>query len=59
MMKTSQNGTNNASSGSCRPAIWPIRNGSVSVTLPATVIGMPSAPNATGAVLAIRQRPAA
>ena len=34
MMNTSQNGTNSDSSGSCRPVIWPIRNGSMPVTLP-------------------------
>ena len=58
-MNTSQNGTASDSSGSWRPAIAPIWNGSMPVTCPATMIGMPIAPNATGAVFAIRHSPAA
>ena len=57
-MNTSQNGTASDSSGNWRPAIAPIWNGSMPVTCPATMIGMPIAPNATGAVFAIRHSPA-
>ena len=59
IMNTSQNGTSSDSSGNWRPAMAPIRNGSMPVTWPATMMGMPMAPKATGAVLAIRHRPAA
>ena len=59
IMATSQKGTITDSSGSWRPAIWPILKGSMPVTWPPTMMGMPIAPKATGAVLAIRHRPAA
>ncbi|MNE46699.1 hypothetical protein D3C80_1410530 [compost metagenome] len=59
IMNTSQNGTNSDSSGSWRPVMAPILNASIPVTCPATMIGMPKAPKATGAVLAIRHKPAA
>ena len=47
------------SKGSWRPAIAPILKASMPVTCPATRMGMPIAPKATGAVLVIRHRPAA
>ena len=59
MMKTIQNGTSIARQGSWRPTMLPILKGSRPDTWPATMIGMPMAPKATGAVLAIRHRPAA
>jgi len=59
MMNTSQNGTNRDNSGSWRPTIWPMANASSPVTAPAVTMGIPIAPKATGAVLAIRQMPAA
>ncbi|MDT4839406.1 hypothetical protein FQZ97_731960 [compost metagenome] len=59
IIATSQNGTMTDSSGSWRPAMAPILKASTPDTWPATMIGMPSAPKATGAVLAIRHRPAA
>ena len=54
-----QNSTIMVINGSCRPTIWPISKLSIPVTCPATRIGMPIAPNATGAVLTIRHSPAA
>src|SRR3982751_1420652 len=45
--------------GSVLPTIWEIAISGMEVTCDATVIGMPMAPNATGAVFAIRQMPAA
>lgn len=59
IMNTSQNGTRIDRNGSWRPVMAPILKASMPVTWPATMIGMPSAPKATGAVLAIRHRPAA
>ncbi|MNF77584.1 hypothetical protein D3C84_597340 [compost metagenome] len=59
IMATSQKGTMIDSSGSWRPVMAPILKASIPVTWPATMIGMPRAPKATGAVLAIRHRPAA
>ena len=59
MIAMIQNSTMTVRNGSWRPAIWPISNASRPVTCPATMIGMPIAPNATGAVLTIRHRPAA
>src|ERR1044072_2986219 len=55
----SQNGTISEKNGSCRPTIAPSRNGSMPVTLDNPAIGVPSAPYATGAVLAISERPEA
>ncbi|MNZ48820.1 hypothetical protein D3C78_665730 [compost metagenome] len=54
-----QNSTIMVRNGNWRPTIWPISKLSRPVTCPATRIGMPIAPNATGAVLTIRHRPAA
>ncbi|MNN38065.1 hypothetical protein D3C81_1520420 [compost metagenome] len=59
MMAMIQNSTMIVRNGNWRPAICPISNASSPVTCPATMIGMPIAPNATGAVLTIRHRPAA
>ena len=42
-----------------RPTIWEIAISGISDTLEAIMIGVPTDPNATGAVFAIRQRPAA
>src|SRR5947209_7279660 len=55
----SQNGTINEKKGSCRPTIAPSRNGSMPVTLERPAMGVPRAPYATGAVLAINDRPEA
>ena len=59
MIAMIQNSTRMVMKGSWRPAIWPMRKGSMPDTCPATMTGMPMAPKATGAVLAIRHRPAA
>ncbi len=59
IMNISHSGTSSDSSGSWRPVMAPILKASMPVTWPATMVGMPRAPKATGAVLAIRQRPAA
>src|SRR5665213_760077 len=53
----SQNGTISEKNGNCRPTMAPSRNGSMPVTLERPAIGVPSAPKATGAVLAISERP--
>ena len=55
----SQNGTMTEKNGSCRPTIAESWRRSRPVTAARTMIGVPSAPNATGAVLAMRERPAA
>src|SRR5256885_1338571 len=55
MMAISQNSTSTVMKGSWRPAIWPMANASTPETCPATMMGMPMAPKATGAVLAIRR----
>src|SRR3984893_11141211 len=55
----SQNGTISEKIGNCRPTIAPSRNGSMPVTEARPWIGVPSAPYATGAVLAISDRPEA
>src|SRR6476620_11239707 len=52
-----QNGTISEKNGNCRPTIAPKRKGSRPVTLARPAIGVPSAPYATGAVLAISERP--
>src|SRR5258707_13511932 len=54
---TTQNGTISEKIGNCRPTIAPSRNGSMPVTEARPWIGVPSAPYATGAVLAARHRP--
>ena len=43
--------------GSCRPIIAPSVTGLSPVVAPSTTIGVPSAPKATGAVLAMSDRP--
>jgi len=53
----SQNGTMSEKNGNCRPTIAPRRKGSIPVTLDNPAIGVPSAPKATGAVLAMSERP--
>ena len=55
----SQNGTMTEKNGNCRPTMAPSRYGSSPVTLASPAIGVPSAPNATGAVLAISESPEA
>src|SRR4051794_23217303 len=55
----SQNGTISEKNGNCRPTIAPSKNGSKPVTLARPAMGVPSAPKATGAVLAISDRPEA
>ena len=59
IIATIHKGMINDSNGNCLPAIAPIVNASIPDTFPATMIGIPKAPNATGAVLAIRHNPAA
>ena len=56
---TTQNGTISEKNGSCRPTMAESFSASRSVTLAQREMGMPSAPNATGAVLAMRDRPEA
>ena len=59
-MTTSHTGTINENNGNCRPAIWLIAVSGIPVTTVASVrMGVPSDPNATGAVLAINASPAA
>ena len=53
----SQNGTISEKNGSWRPTIAPSSIRSKPVTLASVMIGVPSAPKATGAVLAISDRP--
>ncbi len=55
--QTSQNGTMTENSGSCRPTIPLNCNRSSPVTLCSAITGVPSAPNATGAVLAMSDSP--
>ena len=57
--QTSQKGTTSEKTGSCRPTIALRRSRSSPVTLWRATIGVPSAPKATGAVLAISDRPEA
>src|SRR6266404_1038518 len=57
--QTTQNGTINEKNGSWRPTIWDKMTSLMPVTLLRAMIGVPSAPKATGAVLAIRDRPEA
>src|SRR5258708_32408971 len=56
---TTQNGTISENTGNCRPTIAPRIYGSRPVTEARPWIGVPSAPYATGAVLAISDRPEA
>ncbi len=56
---TSQKGTITENTGSWRPTIALSFSRSMSVTLCSAMIGVPSAPNATGAVLAISDSPEA
>src|SRR6516225_9147312 len=55
----SQNGTINEKNGSWRPTMAPRIYGSYPVTAASPAMGVPSAPYATGAVLAIKERPEA
>src|SRR5262245_989395 len=55
----SQNGTITEKNGSCRPTMAPSLITSRPVAAASPTIGVPSAPKATGAVLAISDRPAA
>src|SRR5512139_2281363 len=55
----SQNGTSTEKNGSCLPTMADSAISSRPVTLASVMIGVPSAPYATGAVLAIRDRPEA
>src|ERR1017187_7718978 len=56
---TTQNGTRTEKKGSWRPTIAEIFSASRPVTCSSVVIGIPSDPNATGAVLAMSARPEA
>ena len=55
--QTSQNGTISENNGSWRPTIALSSNRSSPVTPCSAMIGVPSAPNATGAVLAMSDSP--
>src|SRR4051812_5626774 len=57
--QTIQNGTINEKIGSCRPTIALSVFSGIPVTLANPIIGVPSAPNATGAVFPINDNPAA
>ena len=59
IVTTSHAGTISETNGSCRPAITPIVCAGMPVTAASVRIGVPIAPNATGAVLAMSDRPAA
>ena len=59
IVNTSQKGTSTDRNGSCRPTTCEIRWSSMPLTWPATTMGVPMAPKATGAVLAMRHSPAA
>jgi hypothetical protein len=59
IVATSQAGTMIETMGSCRPAIALSVIGEMPVTAPNVRIGVPMAPNATGAVLAMSASPAA
>src|SRR6266850_7546442 len=59
MAQTTQNGTISEKNGSCRPTIWESAISLMPVTLLSAIIGVPSAPKATGAVFAIKESPAA
>ena len=57
--QTSQNGTMTEKNGSCRPIMALSSSRSRPVTPASAMTGVPSAPKATGAVLAISDRPEA
>src|SRR6185295_585819 len=59
IVTTSQAGTTSDTNGSWRPAIMPSVEAGMSVTAASVRIGVPIAPKATGAVLAISERAAA
>ena len=59
IVATSHAGTSSDTNGSWRPAIMPSVMAGMSVTAASVRIGVPIAPKATGAVLAISERPAA
>lgn len=59
IVATSQAGTISEKKGNCRPAIWLSSISSMPEILASVVIGVPSAPNATGEVLAMSASPAA
>src|SRR5688572_13655061 len=59
IVATSQAGTSSETNGSCRPAIAPSVSAGNSVTAASVRIGVPMAPNATGAVFAMSDSPAA
>ena len=57
IVATSHAGTSSETNGSCRPAMTPSVNAGMSVTADSVKIGVPIAPNATGAVFAISESP--
>ena len=59
IVTTSHAGTISETKGSWRPANMPIVDAGMPVTAANVRIGVPIAPNATGAVLAMSDRPAA
>ena len=59
IVATSHAGTSSDTNGSCRPAMAPSVNAGMSVTAPSVRMGVPMAPKATGAVLAMSDRAAA
>ena len=57
MAQITQNGTMSEKNGNWRPTIPDNVSSSIPVTLLNAMIGVPSAPNATGAVLAMSDSP--
>ena len=57
--QTTQNGTSSEKNGSCRPTMAESLSLSIPVTPSSAMMGVPRAPNATGAVFAMSDKPAA
>ena len=59
IINTRKNGMKIDKIGNCRPTIFEISNAGIPVGPSIAIIGIPIAPNATGAVFAIKHKPAA
>ena len=59
MAHTTQNGTMTEKNGNCRPTMAERCNSSMPVTPLSAIIGVPNPPKATGAVLAMSDKPEA
>src|SRR5436190_21420930 len=57
MAQTTQKGTSSEKNGNCRPTICESATSLIPVTLHNAIMGVPRAPKATGAVLAINDNP--